>query len=54
MNQDLRAFIFSMVRIVLPAVFLVAMMAFVSIPYTLGHHPGDPVAAESGAPRHMT
>ncbi|MGC1173179.1 hypothetical protein [Polaromonas sp.] len=54
MNQDLKAFVFSVLRIVLPAVFLVAGMAFVSIPYTLGHHPGDPVTTPSEASRHMT
>ncbi len=42
MNHDLKNFVISLVlRAVLPALLLVAAVAFSSMPYTLGHHPGE-------------
>lgn len=49
MNHDLQTFVFSILRVVVPTLFVVASAAFVAIPFSLGHHPGDarPVAAAS-------
>ena len=46
MNPHLKSFAQSVLCAVLPTLFVVALTAFVSIPYSLGHHPGDtPLAA---------
>jgi hypothetical protein len=59
MNHDLKNFITSVVvRAVLPTLMLVAAVAFFSMPYTLGHHPGEAGTTGQIAPqmaaRHMT
>lgn len=41
MNHDLQQFALLMLRAVLPALFVVALTAFLTMPYTLGHHPGE-------------
>ena len=53
MNADLKTFFFSMLRVVLPALLLVAVVAFTTIPFVLGNHPGDVVPTTS-EPRHFT
>ena len=53
MNADLKTFLFSMLRVVLPALLLVAVVAFTTIPFVLGHHLGDVVPTTS-EPRHFT
>ena len=55
MNHDLRNFIVTVVtRAVLPTLFLVGAVAFITMPYTLGHHPGEAAASTQAAARHMT
>jgi hypothetical protein len=54
MDHDLKEFVLSMLRAALPAAMLVATAAFITIPYTLGHHPGEPSATEQMPDRHMT
>lgn len=54
MNPDLKSFIHAVLNAVLPTLFVVAVTAFVSIPYTLGHHPGEASAQKPDTPRHMT
>lgn len=55
MNRDLGKFITILVtRAVLPAVLLVAGVAFITLPYTLGHHPGEARAAQPTIAAHMT
>jgi hypothetical protein len=55
MNHDLKNFIVAVVtRAVLPALLLVAAVAFITMPYTLGHHPGEAAASPQAAARHMT
>jgi hypothetical protein len=61
MNTDLRAFLRQYAAVVAMALLPVVMTAFVSMPYTLGRHPGERVAvvlpstpavsvAQAGAP----
>jgi len=55
MNQDLKNFIITVVtRAVLPTLLLVAAVSFITMPYTLGHHPGEAAASPPAAARHMT
>ncbi len=41
MNIDLKAFIFQWLRIALMTLMPVAFTAFVTMPYTMGGHPGE-------------
>ena len=56
MNTDLRRFVLNYLRVVLGTSALVVAVAFVSIPWSLGRHPGEaaPTGVPSAAPRHMT
>jgi hypothetical protein len=55
MDQDLAHFIKQLSRVAGAALLPVVFTAFVSIPATLGHHPGESAAlANAGAERHMT
>ena len=54
MNHDLRSFLFLMLRAVMPALMLVAVTAFFTMPYLLGHHPGEPAVTQPAPGRHMT
>jgi hypothetical protein len=56
MPTEVKQLIFSLLRVALPTLFIVATVAFVSIPYSLGHQPGDMQQASlhTGEPRHMT
>jgi hypothetical protein len=54
MNTDLKAFIASYLRVVLMALLPLALTAFLSIPYTLGGHPGESIAKGSTTDQHMT
>jgi hypothetical protein len=54
MDQDLKDFVGSFSRVVLPIVFALATMAFVAIPLTLGHVPGDTSVARVPADGHVT
>lgn len=54
MNPDLRNFVGSLTRVLLPIVFAVATTAFVSIPMALGHIPGDTAVARVPADGHVS
>lgn len=54
MNADLKNFVASYLRIVLVTLMPVAMVAFLSIPYSLGGHPGEPTAAVNYSDPHRT
>ncbi len=55
MNHDLKNFITTVItRAVLPALLLVATVSFITMPYTLGHHPGEAAASPQATARHMT
>lgn len=55
MNTDLKNFIAIVItRAVLPALVLVAAVAFFTMPYTLGHHPGEAATTSSTVARHMS
>ena len=55
MNHDLKNFIITVVtRAVLPTLLLVAAVSFITLPYTLGHQPGDAASSPPAAARHMT
>jgi hypothetical protein len=41
-------------RAVLPALVLVAAVAFITMPYTLGHHPGEAATTSPTVARHMS
>lgn len=55
MNHDLKNFIITVfTRAVLPTLLLVATVSFITMPYTMGHHPGEVAASPQAAARHMT
>ena len=56
MPAEVKQLVLSMLRVALPTLFTVATVAFVSIPYSLGHPPGEPPQASTntGQARHMT
>ncbi len=55
MHHELKHFIATVVtRAVLPTLLLVAAVAFTTMPYTLGHHPGEAGAPSQPIPVHMT
>lgn len=54
MNADIKNLILAWIRVVAPTLFLVATTAFLTIPYSLGHHPGDSTPALTDSVRHMT
>ncbi len=54
MNPHIKSFLANVLVAVLPALLLVATTAFISIPYTLGHHPGDLPAQGAATSRHLT
>lgn len=56
MPAEVKQLVLSMLRVALPTLFTVATVAFVSIPYSLGHPPGEPPQASTntGEARHMT
>jgi hypothetical protein len=54
MNADLKNFVAGYLRIVLIATVPIALTAFLSIPYSLGGHPGEPVALSRPAVQLLT
>ena len=54
MNPHIKSFIATLLLAVVPTLLLVATTAFVSIPYSLGHHPGDVPAKAVASARHVT
>lgn len=55
MNTDLKNFLQPLVQVIAATLFVVCTVAFLSVPYTLGQHPGDPqVVSQQAGPRHMT
>jgi hypothetical protein len=55
MNPDLKNFIAVVItHAVAPALMLVAAVAFITMPYTLGHHPGEAASTSAAVARHMT
>ena len=55
MNHDLKNFLITVItRAVLPTLLLVAALSFITLPYSLGHHPGEAAASPQAAARHMT
>jgi len=54
MDSSLRLFVQQFVGAVLAALVPVVLVTFLSIPYTLGGHPGEARAAELPSAQHMT
>ena len=54
MDKDLKAFALQWLRVAVIALASVAFVAFTSIPYSLGGHPGEMAARTPPAERHMT
>lgn len=54
MNSSLRMFINQYVGVVLATLVPVILIAFMSIPVTLGGHPGEIYAASAPLAQHMT
>jgi hypothetical protein len=54
MDSSLSKFVSQFLGVVLATLVPVILMAFVSIPYSLGGHPGDVRTAESRTSQHMT
>ena len=54
MNSSLRLFIRQVLNVVLAALVPVVLVAFLSIPYSLGGHPGEDRTATASSSQHMT
>lgn len=54
MTASLRIFINQFVGVVLAALFPVVLVTFLSIPYSLGAHPGEPPATEPATMQPVT
>jgi len=54
MFNPLRAFICQFVGVVAAALLPVALVAFLSIPFALGGHPGEALPTATPFARHMT
>lgn len=54
MNSSLRMFVNQFVCVVVASLAPVILVAFLSIPYSLGGHPGDPRDSGATAGLHMT
>lgn len=55
MNHDLKNFIITVfTRAVLPTLLLVATVSFITMPYAMGHHPGEVATSPQATARHMT
>jgi hypothetical protein len=54
MDISLRLFTRQFMGVVLAALVPVILVAFLSIPYSLGGHPGEERSAENLGSRHMT
>lgn len=54
MNPDLSQFIGTVLRVVFATLFVVASVAFITLPYAFGGHPGEAQLAGSAYPKHMT
>lgn len=54
MDSSLRLFVSQYLGVVAAALVPVILIAFLSIPYTLGGHPGDERPASVTAGQHMT
>lgn len=54
MTRKSPAFLATLIPAVLGPLLLVMSVAFVSIPFSLGKHPGEPMAAASAAAFHPT
>ena len=54
MDTDLRHFLRPLLQVIAATLFTVFTVAFLSLPYCLGTHPGDPHAVVQGTARHMT
>jgi len=54
MNGDLREFAFQWCRVTLSTLLPIMLTAFITIPVSLGAHPGDPLSIRAGISRHMT
>jgi len=54
MNADLKEFVVSYLRVVAMALMPLAITAFLTMPYILGAHPGEPVQRVDQIDAHMT
>lgn len=55
MNADLKNFLQPITQVVAATLFVVFSVAFISVPYALQQHPGDPVLlSQHTGVRHMT
>jgi len=54
MDSSLRLFVRQLTRVVVAALVPVVLIAFWSIPYSLGGHPGEARSVGMATPRHMT
>ena len=54
MDNDLRHFLARLLGVVAMALLPVVLTAFISMPLSLGRHPGEPAPQGEAASRHMT
>jgi hypothetical protein len=54
MNADLKQFVVSYLRFVAMALMPLVVTAFLTIPYNLGGHPGEPLTRVDQTSAHMS
>lgn len=54
MNPHLKDFVRSLLHVMAPTLALVALVAFTTMPVSLGHHPGEAPSLPGDDLRHMT
>lgn len=54
MNQDLAEFSKQWIRVALAAMVPVVLTSFLTIPFNLGAHPGEPAPQVASVERHIT
>lgn len=54
MDNDLRHFLAQLLGVVAMALLPVVFVAFITMPLSLGRHPGEPAPQGAAVSRHMT
>jgi hypothetical protein len=54
MNADLKKFVVTYLRVVVMALMPLAVTAFLTMPYILGGHPGEPLSRADQTDAHMS
>lgn len=52
--KERSSFVADMIRFAIAAVFVIMTSAFLTVPYAMSAHPGDPAPVASAAARHLS